>query len=158
MRNLARRWSLAALLLVCGVVLGAATERPGREPFRPMERPAAERELGRDRFERRTESPLASGTRITRVSSAETRAKVEATLARIERGERDPHRGDGEVYKNLPHIDTGAQLPVKPPGYYNSYVYRRAGQREPGTERVITGRGGEVYYTSTHYRSFQQYR
>lgn len=158
MRNLARRWSLAILLLVCGVVLGGATERPGREPFRPMERPAAEREVGRDRFERRVESPLASGTRITRTSSAEVKSKVEATLARIERGERDPHHNDGAVYRNYPHPETGAQLPVKGQGYYREYVYRPAGQREPGSERVVVGRNGEVYYTPSHYRSFQQFR
>ena len=47
-------------------------------------------------------------------------------LARIERGERDEHRGDGAVFGNRER-----RLPERPRGWYREYVVRTPGLRGP---------------------------
>ncbi|MFO0584521.1 MAG: ribonuclease domain-containing protein [Anaeromyxobacter sp.] len=74
-------------------------------------------------------------------------------LARIERGERDPHRDDGTVFQNRE-----GRLPGKPRGYWHEYVVRTPGLRQVGPQRLVLGDGGEAYYTSDHYRSFRRVR
>jgi guanyl-specific ribonuclease Sa len=50
------------------------------------------------------------------------------------------------------------RLPTQPPGYYTeSDVWPRAASGR-GTHRLIFGRGGEVYYTADHYRTFVRVR
>jgi filamentous hemagglutinin len=75
------------------------------------------------------------------------------TLARIERGERRPHRNDGGVFRNLE-----GRLPKQPAGYYREYVHPTPKLDGPGPQRLVLGREGEVYYTPDHYRTFQQIR
>ena len=50
------------------------------------------------------------------------------------------------------------RLPAQPPGYYTETDVwpRDSGGR--GTHRLIFGRGGEVYYTADHYRTFARVR
>ncbi|MGY6632101.1 MAG: ribonuclease domain-containing protein [Wenzhouxiangella sp.] len=74
-------------------------------------------------------------------------------LARIERGERDPHRNDGGVFHNRER-----RLPDRPSGYYREYVIRTPGISHAGPQRLVIGRDGEVFYTSDHYRSFRRVR
>jgi filamentous hemagglutinin len=75
------------------------------------------------------------------------------TLARIEAGKRDRHPNDGSVFGNREGL-----LPRKPRGYYREWVVRTEGLREVGPQRVITGDGGEIYYTADHYASFIEIR
>jgi ribonuclease T1 len=75
------------------------------------------------------------------------------TLARIEAGERDPHRNDGGVFGNRE-----GRLPQKPSGYYREYVVRTPGISHAGPQRLIIGKQGEVFYTSDHYASFRRIR
>src|SRR5688572_33414042 len=75
------------------------------------------------------------------------------TLARIEAGERDPHRNDGGVFGNRER-----RLPQQPGGYYREYVIRTPGISHAGPQRLIIGKQGEVFYTSDHYASFQRIR
>ncbi|MBK1646628.1 ribonuclease [Thiocapsa imhoffii] len=70
-------------------------------------------------------------------------------LARIERGERDPHRNDGSVFQNRE-----ARLPRQERGYYREYVVRTPGIDHAGPQRLVLGANGEVYYTADHYRRF----
>jgi ribonuclease T1 len=74
-------------------------------------------------------------------------------LARIERGEKDPHRNDGGVFGNRE-----GRLPARERGYYREYVVRTPGISHAGPQRLIIGGGGEVYYTSDHYESFRRIR
>jgi hypothetical protein len=74
---------------------------------------------------------------------------LKPTLDRIRQGVRDPHRNDGEIFMN----DRGL-LPAKPNGYYREFVHRTPGIDHVGPQRVVIGRGGEVYYTPDHYDSF----
>jgi ribonuclease T1 len=75
------------------------------------------------------------------------------TLARIERGERHPHRNDGSVFRNLEQ-----RLPRQPSGYYREYVVPvpDPDYRGPGPQRLVMGRGGEIYFTYDHYQSFRR--
>jgi hypothetical protein len=74
---------------------------------------------------------------------------LKPTLDRIQRGVRDPHVRDGSIFRN----DQGL-LPAKPNGYYREFVHRTPGIDHVGPQRVVIGRGGEVYYTPDHYDSF----
>lgn len=74
-------------------------------------------------------------------------------LARIERGERDPHRNDGNVFHNREGL-----LPQRPRGHYREYVIRTPGINHAGPQRLVLGSDGEIFYTSDHYRSFQRLR
>lgn len=72
------------------------------------------------------------------------------TLARIRNGETlKQFRNDGSVFSN----DEG-RLPDKPEGYYREYVHPTPGVPHAGLQRIVTGRGGEVYYTPDHYEHF----
>jgi len=70
-----------------------------------------------------------------------------STLGRITSGQRFPHRNDGSEFRN----DQGL-LPPQPPGYYREYVHPTDGVT--GIQRVVTGLGGEIYYSPNHYGSF----
>jgi guanyl-specific ribonuclease Sa len=83
--------------------------------------------------------------------SSDIKSKVEVTLERITKGERDLHINDGSVFENRKE-----PLPPHELGYYKEYVYRPEGAKTPGMERVIVGRGGEVYYTPDHYDTFER--
>jgi filamentous hemagglutinin len=72
-------------------------------------------------------------------------------LARIERGDSDPHRNDGAVFQNRE-----GRLPKKGRGYYREYVVRTPGIDHAGPQRLVLGDGGEVYYTADHYRTFER--
>ena len=74
---------------------------------------------------------------------------LKPTLDRIQRGVRDPHVRDGSIFRNEKGL-----LPAKPNGYYQEFVHRTPGINHVGPQRVVIGRGGEVYYTPDHYDSF----
>ena len=74
---------------------------------------------------------------------------VTDTLARIDRGEKHPHRNDGSVFQNREGL-----LPDHPRGYYREYVHPTPGYSGPGARRLVIGNGGEIYYTHDHYESF----
>lgn len=43
-------------------------------------------------------------------------------------------------------------LPVHQRGYYHEWdVHPKVSGKNRGTERLVTGQGGEIYYTNTHY-------
>lgn len=72
------------------------------------------------------------------------------TLARIERGERDSHGNDGSTFGNRER-----RLPMKDDrSYYKEYVVRTPGISGVGPQRLVIGKGGEIYYTADHYESF----
>lgn len=74
------------------------------------------------------------------------------TLARIARGGRIARfRDDGIVFGNRER-----RLPDKPSGYYREWVHPTNGESGPGAQRVVTGAGGEVFYTGDHYGSFRR--
>ncbi|WP_111205026.1 ribonuclease domain-containing protein [Stenotrophomonas maltophilia] len=71
------------------------------------------------------------------------------TLDRIKSGGSYPHRNDGSIFQNR-----AGDLPVKPAGYYTEYVHPTPGVTGPGAQRIVVGKGGEMYYTADHYKTF----
>ena len=72
------------------------------------------------------------------------------TLERIKKGEKHPHPRDGTTYRNKNN-----ELPVQPEGYYKEYVHPTSGllKHDPGPQRIVVGKYGEVYYTPDHYKT-----
>ncbi|MGQ7860033.1 ribonuclease domain-containing protein [Pseudomonas sp. 32A] len=71
------------------------------------------------------------------------------TLDRIKSGGSFPHRNDGSIFQNR-----ASDLPQKPAGYYTEYVHPTPGIAGPGPQRIVVGKGGEMYYTADHYKTF----
>jgi ribonuclease T1 len=79
----------------------------------------------------------------------EEHAAIAGVLELIDAGGPYPNRADGEVFENREQ-----HLPQEPRGYYHSYTVPTPGSADRGARRIITGRGGELFYTSDHYDSF----
>ena len=92
-----------------------------------------------------------SGSESIWVEGPRGRVDLSATLDRIERGIKHPHRNDGSVFQNRER-----RLPDKPRNYYREFVHPTPGQRGPGAQRVVIGSAGEVYYTRDHYETFER--
>jgi ribonuclease T1 len=71
------------------------------------------------------------------------------TVELIERGGPYPYPQDGTVFSNRESL-----LPACSRGYYHEYTVRTPGSSTRGARRIITGRGGEYFYTADHYASF----
>lgn len=80
---------------------------------------------------------------------------LQPTLNRIASGGKFPHKNDGSIFKNFaPKGRTDPLLPVKPQGYYREFVHPTPGVNGPGAMRIVTGQGGEMWFTPDHYKSF----
>ncbi|MFI8102919.1 ribonuclease domain-containing protein [Streptomyces sp. NPDC086023] len=84
------------------------------------------------------------------VRAADLPVQARETLALIDRGGPYPYRQDGTVFGNFERV-----LPRQKRGYYHEYTVRTPGERDRGARRIVTGRGGEFYYTDDHYQSFR---
>lgn len=74
------------------------------------------------------------------------------TVRLIEHGGPFPYPGnDGAVFHNNEH-----RLPAEPDGYYHEYTVPTPGSPDRGARRMITGRGGQFYYTGDHYDTFER--
>ncbi|MGA5704352.1 ribonuclease domain-containing protein [Peterkaempfera bronchialis] len=73
------------------------------------------------------------------------------TLALIQAGGPYPYRSDGTVFGNRERL-----LPRQRSGYYHEFTVRTPGSRDRGARRIITGSGGEEYWTADHYASFKE--
>ncbi len=73
------------------------------------------------------------------------------TMLLIQKGGPFPYPAkDGSTFFNREN-----KLPDKPRGYYREYTVPTAGLPDRGARRLVVGRGGEMYYTDNHYRSFK---
>jgi ribonuclease T1 len=73
------------------------------------------------------------------------------TIDLIERDGPFPYRQDGAVFQNRERL-----LPRQPQGYYHEYTVETPGESDRGARRIVTGEGGEMYYTDDHYASFER--
>jgi ribonuclease T1 len=71
------------------------------------------------------------------------------TLRLIAHGGPYPYAQDNTVFGNY-----GGTLPRERYGYYREFTVRTPGASSRGTLRVVTGSGGEDYYTPDHYATF----
>jgi ribonuclease T1 len=79
----------------------------------------------------------------------EERRAIQATLELIEAGGPFPYTKDGSEFGNRE-----GRLPAQGAAYYREYTVATAGSPDRGARRIVTGRGGEIYYTRDHYQSF----
>ncbi len=61
-----------------------------------------------------------------------------------------PYPQDGTVFQNREGI-----LPGCAGGYYHEYTVPTPGSPDRGARRIVTGSGGEHFYTGDHYASFR---
>ncbi|MBO4256829.1 ribonuclease domain-containing protein [Streptomyces griseorubiginosus] len=87
------------------------------------------------------------------VGVARLPAEARQTLALIDRGGPFPYARDGVVFGNFEGL-----LPRHERGYYHEYTVPTPGSRDRGARRLVTGRGGDIYYTDDHYKSFRAVR
>ena len=85
------------------------------------------------------------------IREADLPREARETLALIRQGGPLPYVQDGRVFNNRERI-----LPLRSRGYYAEFTVRTPGARDRGARRIVTGRGGEYYYTADHYRSFKR--
>jgi len=85
---------------------------------------------------------------------------LQPTIDRIQNGISYPHRNDGAVFQNRSPLGGHGVplLPKMPMDYYHEYVVPTPGVTGPGPQRIVVGRGGEMYYTPDHYQSFIKIR
>lgn len=62
-----------------------------------------------------------------------------------------PENEDGATFRNDERL-----LPEQPRGYYREYTVPTPGSADRGARRIVVGEGGEYYWTSDHYRSFER--
>ncbi|MGQ4384490.1 ribonuclease domain-containing protein [Streptomyces sp. SAS_270] len=84
------------------------------------------------------------------VAASALPAEARQTLALIDQGGPFPYARDGVVFGNFER-----ELPSHQRGYYHEYTVRTPGSRDRGARRIVTGQGGEIYYTDDHYKSFR---
>ncbi|MDH2416723.1 ribonuclease domain-containing protein [Nocardioides sp. CER19] len=108
-------------------------------------------------------APTPSATRSARVDPesglpwvgvADLPPQARQTLELIDAGGPFPYPGkDGSTFGNLEGL-----LPKEPRGYYAEYTVPTPGSRDRGARRIITGEGGEYYWTADHYQQFERIR
>jgi len=99
-------------------------------------------------------APRQSSTSTVQVSDAAPLSSLpkqaRQTVTLIEQGGPFPYpRNDGAVFHNTERL-----LPRQPDGYYREYTVATPGSGDRGPRRIITGQGGEFFYTANHYLSF----
>ncbi|MCX3062965.1 ribonuclease domain-containing protein [Streptomyces beihaiensis] len=127
------------LLLALGLLLAGCTSGSG-----PAFAPSSSPPRGA------TASAPAWAADMATVRAGRLPAEARRTLARIDRGGPFPYAKDGTVFGNYE-----GELPRHRRGYYHEYTVRTPGERDRGARRIVTGSGGEIYYTDDHYKSFK---
>src|ERR1700754_4448330 len=75
--------------------------------------------------------------------------EASAPDALISAGGPFPYPQDGTVFDNREAI-----LPGCASGYYHEYTVKTPGSPDRGARRIVTGSGGEHFYTGDHYETF----
>jgi ribonuclease T1 len=90
---------------------------------------------------------------VPEAAASELPAEARETIALVRKGGPFPYQRDGIVFGNFEE-----RLPVKARGYYREYTVRTPGAKDRGARRIVSGKGGELYYTDDHYNSFRRIR
>ena len=103
-------------------------------------------------------SPASLAQRAPEPASAEIAVaqlpkEARETLALVRKGGPYPYARDGTVFGNRE-----ARLPRQKRGYYREFTVKTPGERTRGARRIVTGRGGEYWYTEDHYATFRRIR
>ncbi|MGW6945047.1 ribonuclease domain-containing protein [Streptomyces xanthophaeus] len=84
------------------------------------------------------------------VRAGELPRQAQDVIALIDKGGPYPYRQDGTVFGNFEKV-----LPKQKRGYYHEFTVRTPGERDRGARRIVTGQGGEFFYTDDHYETFK---
>lgn len=95
------------------------------------------------------DTPGDAGSELPGTSITELPAEVRSTLDLIDRAGPFRYERDGATFGNREGL-----LPEQPSGYYREYTVPTPEADDRGSRRLVTGQGGEVYYTADHYDSF----
>jgi len=87
------------------------------------------------------------------IAMAQLPAEARQTLLLIRQGGPFPYGKDGSVFGNREGL-----LPQRQRGYYREYTVPTPGARDRGARRIVAGRGGDLWYSGDHYRSFRRIR
>lgn len=90
-----------------------------------------------------------SGLPVVRL--ADLPPEAARTLELIDAGGPFPEDRDGVTFENREGL-----LPDEQMGYYREYTVPTPGSDDRGARRIVTGEGGELYYTGDHYSSFSR--
>jgi len=85
------------------------------------------------------------------ISVKELPPEARETLKLLERGGPYQYDRDGIVFGNFEK-----RLPIKDRGYYNEFTVKTPGVKHRGARRIVTGKGGEKYYSDDHYKTFKR--
>ena len=85
------------------------------------------------------------------IAASDLPPEARLVLESIRRGPPYPYAKDGTAFQNRE-----GRLPRKPRGYYREFTVRTPGQENRGARRIISGDGGELFYTDDHYRTFRE--
>ena len=85
------------------------------------------------------------------VLEVELPPSAQDTLALIDAGGPFPYDKDGSTFGNREGL-----LPDESSGYYAEFTVPKPGEDDRGPWRLVTGDGGEVYWTEDHYSSFER--
>jgi ribonuclease T1 len=88
-----------------------------------------------------------SGFQVVALSGLPSQATD--TVHLIRQGGPYPYPQDGTVFTNREGL-----LPSCSSGYYHEYTVKTPGSPDRGARRIVTGSGGEYFYTGDHYASF----
>ena len=88
-----------------------------------------------------------SGFKVAALSSLPS--QTTDTVHLIQQGGPYPYPQDGTVFTNREGL-----LPSCSSGYYHEYTVKTPGSPDRGARRIVTGSGGEYFYTGDHYASF----
>ena len=99
------------------------------------------------------EAQRAAPAALAEIGVAELPTEGRETLKRIKQGGPFPYERDATVFGNFERL-----LPPRERGYYREYTVKTPGVKSRGARRIVAGRGGELYYTEDHYRSFRRVR
>lgn len=90
---------------------------------------------------------------IVDVGVHELPPEARETVVLIHHGGPYVYAKDGAVFSNREGL-----LPRQKRGYYREYTVKTPGERTRGARRIISGAGGELYYTEDHYNHFRRIR
>lgn len=129
-------------LFLCAALVGAAGCGGGKSAPAPPAASARATDGVRD------VPGWAKGMATVRADALPRQARE--VLALIDKGGPYAYRQDGTVFGNFEKV-----LPKQKRGYYHEFTVRTPGERDRGARRIVTGGGGEFYYTDDHYQTFK---